>query len=167
MSWLSHRRRQARKLISRLPIKPGLWLDVGAGEGEDSLPLFEVGCKVIAYDIDVGSLGEIRRIERKVPVVRGDYHYLPFNDSKFDGVFMGFAAHYSKDFILLFEEIFRVLKSAGVLLVAEYNRKQPLPWVPRPLPLNRITQLLLNSGFIKVESILQNQRIYVIRAERK
>jgi len=61
---------------------------------------------------------------------------------------------------------FNHLKPSGKIVIFEYTREKPLPWVPFPIPRKKLTLLLGRIGFKEIETILHNSRFYIIRGKK-
>lgn len=104
-----------------------LVLDVGCGNGQNSLLAAAKVKKVIGFDIDKTQLkiAESEAIRRGLPNVRFDYvsaaEKLPYDSKQFDKViFLGVLEHLSKRENIL-QEIKRVMKPGGRLLLGVPN----------------------------------------------
>lgn len=123
-----------RQIVHPLPhtframgISPGMTvLEVGAGTGYFALPLAEylADGKMIALDVSHSVLQRLRRAaERRgienLVAVESDAVALPFADGSFDHAVMALVLGelHAPDRVL--EEVFRVLRSGGMLSIAE------------------------------------------------
>jgi len=120
-------------------------LDIACGPGTVSLCaqqiVGETG-RVVGLDPSLGMVTEAQKqgISR---VLQGKAEDLPFPDSIFDFISMGYALRHVTDLTLTFKEYLRVLKPGGQLLILEIARpdsffpyqvsrfflKQIVPWV--------------------------------------
>ncbi len=120
-------------------------LDIACGPGTVSLSARQIvgeNGKVIGLDPSLGMLTEAKKqgISR---VLQGHAEHLPFPDSIFDFISMGYALRHVTDLSCTFKEYFRVLKPGGKLLILEIARpnsflpyhisrfffKQIVPWM--------------------------------------
>ena len=121
-------RRYRRQALLRAGLAPGMrLLDVGSGTGVIALLAQEiVGIRgeVTALDPSEGMLGLARDagVLRTVP---GRAESLPFTDSDFDLLTMGYALRHVADLQLAFMEFRRVLQPGGRLLILEITRPGP------------------------------------------
>ncbi len=109
-------------LFNHVP-RNGLILDLGCGEGRNSLYLSQVGFNLIGVDLSFKAARVMRNNffeeELKGTVITADARKLPFANESMDGI----LAHHIFDhlsaegFFLAFDEVFRVLKSGGVMLL--------------------------------------------------
>lgn len=109
-------------LFNHVP-RNGLILDLGCGEGRNSLYLSQVGYNIVGIDLSYKAARVMRNNffeeELKGSVITGDARNLPFANESVDGV----LAHHifdhlnSEGFLSSFNEAFRVLKSNGVMLL--------------------------------------------------
>ncbi len=104
-------------------------LDVGAGTGRLTLRLAKLGADVMALDISVVMLEEIKkklkRNSAEINTVVGDCESMPFEDESFDVVVSAFHIVHLKDLRIFFDEVYRVLKPGGKFLVTNINQKRP------------------------------------------
>ena len=106
-----------------LPSKPGLALDVGAGNGLVSYALAKSGWKAVALEPDpsrfVGA-GAIREIAKQeslsIDVVETWGESIPFAENHFDLVMARQVVHHARDLNQLYAEMARVLRPGGTLL---------------------------------------------------
>lgn len=109
-------------------------LDCGCGTGIFTNIFSSMGAKnVIGLDISPGSLGTGRALKKKlglknIDFVEGDMLNLPYDDEYFDVVWAWGSAHHTENPMKAIDEIDRVLKQNGQLLLALY-KKTKLTWI--------------------------------------
>lgn len=116
------RRAVVRKLVPLLPADAQI-LDVACGTGDLSIEFFEqTDAKVIGVDFCRPML-ELAKIKtNKVSFVEGDALRLPFSDSTFDAVSIGFGLRNLSSVASGLGELRRVLKPAGWAAVLEFSQ---------------------------------------------
>lgn len=101
-------------------------LDVGCGTGNFSIKLAEMGCKVIGIDKSEKMLEEAKRkAEMKglnIEFLNMDVYDIELSDESFDGVFSMAAFEFIKRPKKAYDEMYRVLKKGGSLLIGTINR---------------------------------------------
>jgi len=117
-----------RKRVVKLLQKeqPKSILDIATGTGDLVLELAKINAdKIIGLDISPGML-EIgkqkvknKQLEDRIDMQLGDSEALPFNKETFDGVTIAFGVRNFENLELGLQEIFRVLKPNGALVVLE------------------------------------------------
>jgi ubiquinone/menaquinone biosynthesis C-methylase UbiE len=115
-------------------LQPGpqeMILDVGCGTGIFSLDILRSGSRITGLDI---SYPMLRRAEQKVKgypfrAVAGDMRYLPFADECFDKAVSMTALEFIADGQAAVEDLFRVTKRGGVVVVTTLNSLSP--WADR------------------------------------
>jgi SAM-dependent methyltransferase len=104
----------ATQVVKYLP-KTGRLLDLGAGQGQDSLYFADRGYRVVATDFSEFALSRITdsRIQKQLVDLS---HPLPFSPGSFDVVYSHLALHYFnlKRTQNLFDEIYQILKPNGI-----------------------------------------------------
>ena len=99
-------------------------LDLGCGAGHAAFAMAAAGAEVTAYDLSTEMLavveGEaLRRGFSDLHTRRGPAEHLPFADATFDLVATRFSAHHWSDVATAMQEIRRVLKEGGTLVVID------------------------------------------------
>lgn len=118
-----------RHLLKFAQLRPDLCiLDVGAGAGALSLTLAEDGAReVVGVDISPVMLeaAELLRLQsasaqvRRVSFRLAPAHALPFRDDRFDAIFCRLLLHHSHRPQEILQEMARLLKPGGVLILAD------------------------------------------------
>ena len=106
--------------------QPKSILDIATGTGDLVLELAKINTdKIIGLDISPGML-EIgkqkvknKKLEDRIDMQLGDSEALPFDKETFDGVTIAFGVRNFENLELGLQEIFRVLKPNGALVVLE------------------------------------------------
>ena len=106
-------------------------LDVGCGTGVFTLNILALGPRVIGLDISHPMLVRARQKTEGYPLqaVAGDMLFLPFADECFDKVVSMTALEFIADGQMAVEELFRVAKKGGVVVVTTLNSLSP--WAHR------------------------------------
>ncbi len=118
-----------------VPLKGTSVVDVGCGDMTFSMPLAELGAQVLAIDPDPVQAKLNRESEPRLGLTFAEAgaESLPVADRSMDGVFFSYSLHHipAETYPRVFQEIFRVLKPGGFLLVIE----------PLGCPLNEVMKL--------------------------
>jgi len=118
-----------RRAVARaVDARPGqAVLDLAAGTGTSSEPFHDAGVRVVAADFSLGMLraGLARRPD--IPFAAADATRLPFQDKAFDAVTMSFGLRNVVDVAAALNELHRVTKPGGRLVICEFS--QPV-WRP-------------------------------------
>ncbi|MGH7443524.1 MAG: class I SAM-dependent methyltransferase [Longimicrobiales bacterium] len=146
---------------SRPPARSnGTWADIGAGTGTFSRALAELlgpTGAVIAIDTNERALAELRRHaasasdeHAQITAIHGDMHALDKIDeleaTTFDGILFANVLHYTRTPDAVLAQAAAHLKPDGRIVVIEYERRMPNPWVPHPLPLARLSEVATRAG---------------------
>jgi hypothetical protein len=95
-----------------------------------------------------------------------DFNHDSYASEPVDGVLFGFSLHYHPNPSLAIKNAFNHLKSRGKLIIFEYQRKTPVPWVPYPLPLNKLLSLLDSIGFFNINVVFSTNRFYIVQGKK-
>lgn len=118
-----------RATIKAVDAQPGQTvLDLAAGTGTSSEPMADAGVRVIACDLSVGMLEVGKRRRPDLAFVAGDALHLPFADESFDAVTMSFGLRNVSDVEGALDELYRVTKPGGRLVVCEFSRPTFAPF---------------------------------------
>ena len=128
-------------------------LDAGCGTGVFTLDFLSEGAQVVGLDI---SLPMLSRASKKITgfpffVVRGDMLHLPFQDNSFDKAVSVTALEFIEDATSAINELFRVTRPGGCVVVATLNSLSP--WAARRKARTR-RHLLENAFFRSPDEIL-------------
>jgi demethylmenaquinone methyltransferase/2-methoxy-6-polyprenyl-1,4-benzoquinol methylase len=127
-------------------------LDLAAGTGVSTAELSREHVTAVACDFSLGMLraGRGRRDRAAIPFVAGDALHLPFADESFDAVTISFGLRNVADTAIALQELRRVTKPGGRLVICEFSRPtfspfrfvyleylmRALPWVARRVSSN-------------------------------
>jgi ubiquinone/menaquinone biosynthesis C-methylase UbiE len=112
------------KVLSKANIKDKVVADLGCGTGFLSLALALDASIVFSIDQSVNMLKESRRLmETKkfnnVYPIKSDLHNLALFDESVDVAFINMALHHVKDAKKAIEEMYRIIKKDGTLIISD------------------------------------------------
>jgi len=122
------RKYEAELMLDLLKPKQGeIILDAGCGTGVFTLDIFSSGSKVIGLDISLPMLIQAKKKLKEFPfwIVLADMLNLPFPEDTFDKVVSVTALEFINDAKGSVEELFRVTKKGGCIVVATLNSLSP------------------------------------------
>lgn len=96
-------------------------LDLAAGTATSTIALAATGATVIGCDFSLGMLQVGRRRGNAPDLVAGDALLLPFRDASFDAVSISFGLRNTADIDAALEEMRRVTRPGGRLVVCEFS----------------------------------------------
>lgn len=123
---------EAELILDLLKPKPGeIILDAGCGTGVFTFDILSLGLKVIGLDISLPMLVHAGKKLRGFPfqMVLADILNLPFQENYFDKLLSVTALEFIENARGAVEELFRVTKSGGSIVVATLNSLSP--WAER------------------------------------
>lgn len=97
-------------------------LDLAAGTGTSAGPFASAGAFVVPCDFSLGMLKVGRRRSPDLAFVAGDALQLPFRDAVFDAVTMSFGLRNVADAGAALQEMARITKPGGRLVICEFSR---------------------------------------------
>jgi demethylmenaquinone methyltransferase/2-methoxy-6-polyprenyl-1,4-benzoquinol methylase len=97
-------------------------LDIACGTGTSSVALTRTGATVVGLDFSPGMLAQARRKHSTLEFVQGDATKLPFVSDEFDAVTISFGLRNVVEPKLAIDEMYRVLKPGGRLVITEFSR---------------------------------------------
>lgn len=116
--------------VEKLRLVPGqVVLDLGCGPGDGAALISELGAVGIGLDYSRGMI-ESARLEPRLAgrLLRGDAGRLPFRDGAFDKVICTNSFHHYPDHFLALQEMRRVLKPGGLLVLVDPRRDNLFGW---------------------------------------
>lgn len=118
-----------RRLVAdALEVSPGMRiLDLAAGTGTSSEAFAARGAQVVPCDFSLGMLRVGAQRLPHLPFVAGDGMALPFADSSFDAVTISFGLRNIHDPVRGLQELHRVTRPGGRLVVCEFSSPT---WAP-------------------------------------
>lgn len=138
---------------------PPVWADLGAGSGvftEALASLLGSRGEVVAVERDPDALVALRQRAARLPpghapvtVVEADLRDLDSLTGlppAFGGILLANVLHFFPEPAALVTAAQRRLATGGRLVVLEYERDTANPWVPHPLPLERLDRLAERLG---------------------
>lgn len=143
---------------------PQRWADLGAGDGLFTRALASVlpaNSSVLAIDQNAGSLKSIEWSSKSVSLKthQGDFTQMNWGEA-FDGILMANALHYVQNQVNFLRELKAKLTPSGRLVIVEYERTQPNPWVPYPIGFMKLKEAGEMSGFSSITKMGEAPSIY-------
>jgi demethylmenaquinone methyltransferase/2-methoxy-6-polyprenyl-1,4-benzoquinol methylase len=137
---LHHRWRQRAADLAR--VGPGSRaLDVATGTGDLAIELASRGAEVVGSDFSEGMLDVARRKAPQLHWEHGNALALPYEDDSFDAATVGFGARNFSDLARGLQEMARVVRPGGRVVVLEITTPQNPPlstffslWFDRVVP---------------------------------
>jgi ubiquinone/menaquinone biosynthesis C-methylase UbiE len=158
----------------------GTWADLGAGEGTFTRALAELlgpTSRIYAVDRDPDAVAALKQVARttaaNVSPVMGDFA-LPFDppgSALLDGMLFANSLHYVRDAKTVLARLVAWVKPGGRVVLVEYDRRMPNPWVPHPIPISRVSDLSEAAGLTPAKVVATRPSryqgtLYVAVAER-
>jgi ubiquinone/menaquinone biosynthesis C-methylase UbiE len=119
-------KKRLRKIVTEDLYKDKVCLDAGCGQGAISSIISEKAKKLYSVDIGTQALEETKkRLNNKERVVleKTSLLNLPFRDNSFDFIISNGVIHHTEDQRRALQELERVLKPGGEILLGLYGKK--------------------------------------------
>ncbi|MHA7261856.1 demethylmenaquinone methyltransferase [Arthrobacter sp. TMN-37] len=157
---LGQTHRWRRIVVQAVGAEPGQRvLDLAAGTGTSSEPYADNGIDVVACDFSLGMLTVGKRRRPDIDFVAGDATNLPFADNSFDASTISFGLRNVNEPRKALEEMLRVTKPGGRLVIAEFSQPTVALWR------NLYTEYLMRALPAIAEKVSSNPDAYVYLAE--
>ena len=144
-------------LRDAIPEGGGTWAELGAGDGTFTRAL--VGLigrerRVYAVDRDARAIARLLRWAESeapgvVPVLADftrDFELPGLDPAGLDGWLLANSLHFARDAATVLANLAARLRPGGRVVLIEYDRRDANPWVPHPVPLDRLPGLLERAG---------------------
>jgi demethylmenaquinone methyltransferase/2-methoxy-6-polyprenyl-1,4-benzoquinol methylase len=129
-------RKKAIQIISRSYRNPNI-LDVATGTGDLAIaamtlkPSGITGIDISQNMLDIGKEKVLKRgFSGKIELIHGDSENIPFGDNIFDVVMVAFGVRNFSDPMKGLNEMKRVLRNEGMILVLEFSNPSGFPFRP-------------------------------------
>lgn len=125
-----------KKAVNLLrPLRPTQLLDVATGTGDFALQALTLKPeKIVGVDISEGMLQVGRKkiasrgVGEIITLQQADSENLPFEENKFDAVTVAFGVRNFEHLERGLQEIYRVLRPGGMVVVLEFSRPRKFPF---------------------------------------
>ena len=154
-----------RNQIQLCNISGDVFIDAGCGDGTYTFPLATMVKRVIAIDKNPSNISYVN--SRKILNVEAyvkDFLKEELYHKQVEGLLYAFSLHYTNNPLYAIKNGIQSLKETGSeLIIFEYTRSIPVPWVPHPIPLNKMNHILNNLTFKFKQLIFKDNRYYIIK----
>ena len=107
-----------------LPKKMDEFVDIAGGYGRLAKEYLKKAKKVWIFDYSKTELADAKKeFGDKISTKQGDIYNIPFKDNTFDGMIMVRATHHFEYMDKVMQELHRILKPGGVLVIEVANKK--------------------------------------------
>ncbi len=128
-------------------------LDIGTGSGIFAEKFSKMGMAVTGLDVNPEMLPVARTFVPEADFQEGVAERLPFDDGKFDLLFMGLLLHETDDASAALAEAYRVTSKRLAILEWPYEEQDYGPPLEHRLSKETIVKLAENAGFETVNAI--------------
>lgn len=145
-------KRRAKRVIEDLELKNGdNILEVGCGNGYYLSLLNRLGLNIslIGLDNDPPAIRDAAKFigDRKVKLIIADASKIPFPSKSFDKIVMSEVIEHVKNEKKVLNEVIRVLKTGGIMVLTTCNINYPFFWDPINWILQHFFNKHIESGF--------------------
>jgi SAM-dependent methyltransferase len=150
--------REAVELLEgAIPLEPGAWADLGAGDGTFTRALVErlaPGSRIYAVDREPRAVAALERWAARhaphVNVLVADLA-LPFElpgvqGGTLDGILLANTLHFIADANAVLARLAARVRTGGRVVLVEYDRRPASRWVPYPISAERWPALAATAG---------------------
>jgi len=94
-------------------------LDVGCGDGRDSLYFFKKGLKITAIDFSASGIEKLKSQSPHINCILGDIRKIKLQENSFNVIYAHLSLHYFDDKTTskIFDNLYRALKKRGLIFV--------------------------------------------------
>jgi len=137
---------------------PVTWADLGAGSGLFTKALSTLlpdGSTVYAIDQETKALNNIALPSREILLKKMTIDFVndPIVTEPLDGVLMANALHFVRDKSAFMKKIKQAIKPSAKIMIVEYDRDTPNPWVPYPVSYQSLQHLADEVGLASISKI--------------
>jgi trans-aconitate methyltransferase len=153
-------------------IEPGLeqtqlkqtWADLGAGNGLFTHALSTMlpeGSTLYAIDTNASRMESIRAWQQIIlKKIQADFVRDTWNTEPLHGVLMANSLHFVKQKEAFLMKLKERLVLNGRLLIVEYEMEKGNTWVPYPVGFNKLSEIILHSGFSSIKKLREVPSVY-------
>lgn len=114
--------------------KPKSILDIATGTGDLAIAMAKAtDAKITGFDLSAGMLevGKVKvkdeNLQDQIEMIQGDAENMPFEDNSFDVITVSFGVRNFENLEKGLNEIYRVLKPGGKLIILEFSQPESFP----------------------------------------
>ncbi|NLN33699.1 MAG: bifunctional demethylmenaquinone methyltransferase/2-methoxy-6-polyprenyl-1,4-benzoquinol methylase UbiE [Flavobacteriaceae bacterium] len=114
--------------------KPKSILDIATGTGDLAIAMAKAtDAKITGFDLSAGMLevGKVKvkdeNLQDQIEMIQGDAENMPFEDNSFDAITVSFGVRNFENLEKGLNEIYRVLKPGGKLIILEFSQPESFP----------------------------------------
>lgn len=154
--------------------KDDVVLDIGGGTGKLA-ECISKSCKLVyVLDESKGMLSRVKTNENIIAVLKNAMN-TDFENSSIDAVVISDVLHHIKDQKRLIEEIYRILKKDGRLVIMDFEKKHIKTKILRAFEYILFGKLYFKTGMevikliknkFKITEIIDNKYYFIIRGEK-
>jgi SAM-dependent methyltransferase len=115
------------------------WADIGAGSGTFTRALRSLlppESLIYALDSDPEAIEQLGALGDRIIAVEADFTHefsLPRTAPPLDGLLLANALHFVRDAAGVLRRLVQLVRPGGRVVIVEYDRRAPNPWVPYPI----------------------------------
>jgi trans-aconitate methyltransferase len=143
---------------------PQQWADLGAGNGLFTQALatrLSPKSSILAVDRNESALKSIILQNPNVTLHLQSGDFTAVNlANEYNGFLLANALHYIQNATVFLTKLKSGLSSSGRLVIVEYDRRESNPWVPYPVPFEKLKQVGHEAGFTSIKKLEEVPSVY-------
>ena len=152
-----------QKAFSQRPNTPQQWADLGCGTGTFSLALAGLlpeDSHITCVDKQDSFSHDREHQGVQLDFIKADFTKFDLSSTNYDGFLMANSLHYIRKQQNFLTELKEHLAPNGRILLVEYDTRRRSPWIPYPIPFQKLEKWSAQIGFESTTYLGERNSIY-------